>query len=36
VWVNASGEPWKGDAKPDATVRGLAELPAVISTLSGS
>ena len=36
VWVNAAGAPWEGDREPDATIRGLGELPAVIETIGGA
>lgn len=30
IWVNARGAPWSHDARPDATIQDLSELPAAI------
>lgn len=33
VWVNATGSPWTGEATPDAVIRSVRELPAVLRRL---
>jgi putative hydrolase of the HAD superfamily len=35
VWVNAAGDGWRHDRRPDAEIRTLKELPRALSTLQG-
>lgn len=31
IWFNPAGKPWEQDVRPDAEVRSLAELPALLA-----
>ena len=30
IWFNPQGKPWEGETDPDAEIRSLAELPALL------